>query len=102
MAFRIEPTNRPEDYVDFTVVTNDGSEHEIRLQKNDCLDHGKVEELQELFRSVEETDLMSEVNRKQLAIIAPDHEDVWSQITERQITQILTHYREASEGDLGE
>lgn len=102
MAFRIEPTNRPEDYVDFEIVTNDGATHNITMLKNDCLEPEKVGKLDEFLKSIEDADLMPEINRAQLKIIAPGHDEVFDQLTERQITQILKHYRAESRGDEGE
>ena len=101
MAFRIEPTNRPEDQVPFTIVTNDGTEHDVTLPKADCLPPATVRRLNELLASVEETDTLVEVNRASLVAIDPDHEDVWNQLAERQITQVFKHWNEESNADEG-
>lgn len=102
MAFRIDATNGPENRVDFEIHTNDGATHNITLLKNDCLPPDTVGKLNEFFKSIEDTDLMPEVNRGQLKIICPGHDDVFDQLTERQITNLLNHYREESKGDEGE
>ncbi|MEY8565208.1 hypothetical protein AALF15_01375 [Corynebacteriaceae bacterium 7-707] len=102
MAFRIEPTNRPEDFVDFEIVTNDGSTHEVSIPKNDCLPPETVDRLAETLASIEDTDMAAQVNRAQLKVIAPGNDDVFDQLTERQLNDILKHYRAESDGDLGE
>jgi isocitrate/isopropylmalate dehydrogenase len=103
MAFRIEPTNRPEDNVDFEVVTNDGETHNVSLPKNDCLPNETVAEIREMLNSVEETDLKVEVEKTELKIIAGHkHDEMFDKLTQRQINQMREHYRQESEGDLGE
>lgn len=99
MAFRIEPANRPEDRVDFTIVTNDGIEHEVSFPKVDCLPPATVARLSEVIASIEDTDNIVDSLRAQLKGLAPEHSDLWDQLVQRQITDIFDHWNKESAGD---
>jgi hypothetical protein len=102
MAFRIEPTNRPEDFIDFEVVTNDGTTHDVKLPKNDCLSPETVAKLRTELNKVKDDDPVLKIYVIQLSIAAPEHKDLWKQLAARQLEQIMKHWGEASENDLGE
>lgn len=101
MAFRIERTDQPDNYVDFEIVTNDGNTHNVRILKNDCLPPETVAKLREMLASIEEEDFVDDVTRAEFKILAPGHDDMFDQLTTRQIVQIRDHYRAESEGDQG-
>lgn len=102
MAFRIEPTNRPEDYVDFEVATNDGTVHDISLPKNDCLAPETVAKIRTELNKVKDDDPVIKIYVTQLTIVDPEHKALWSKLAARQLEQIMKHWAEASETDLGE
>lgn len=101
MAFRIESANRPEDRVDFIIVTNDGAEHNVSFPKTDCLPPATVARLSEVVASIEETDTIVESLRAQLKGLDPEHSDLWDQLVQRQITEIFEHWNKESAADTG-
>lgn len=101
MAFRIEPANRPEDRVDFIIVTNDNIEHEVSIPKSDCLPPETVARLSEVVASIEETDNIVDSLRAQLKGLDPEHTDLWDQLVQRQIVDIFDHWNKESSSDYG-
>lgn len=92
MAFRIEPSNRSEDRVDFIIVTNDNVEHNITLQKPDTVSPETVARLNECIASFEDTDTAVDRLRAQLVAMSPENKHVWDQLVQRQLVEIFNYW----------
>lgn len=101
MAFKIERTDRPEDFVDFEIDTGDGVE-ELRLQKPDCLPPETVAKIAKTYNDKAEDLSLLEMNRELLGIVAPGKRKLFKSMAERQITQITEIWNESSEVNVGE
>lgn len=99
MAFRIEPANRPEDQVDFTIVTNDNTEHPITIPKPDCLPPETVARVNEVIASTEPTDPAVEALRAQLIALVPDQKPVWDQLVQRQILEVFDYWNKSTQDE---